>query len=213
VRIACARIEAGQSEICLVGGSFNAQRPDAFLHFALGHMLWRGTFVPSWARQAGGGGIILGSVGCFLVIESRAHAASRGIAPKARIAGIHADRCRRGPGEATAIVARQIEELGGVKSANAVISGTSGAGSVTTDECAFLRDLGLPVRSVTNAIGNSVEPSFPAAVALAAMSIARGRLFGPLEPAEAPLDASPTGLFVTSRGVWRGEATALLTPA
>src|SRR5450755_928697 len=44
VRIACARIEAGQSEICLAGGSFNAQRPDVFLHNAMGHALWRGRF-------------------------------------------------------------------------------------------------------------------------------------------------------------------------
>src|SRR4249919_2487128 len=67
LHIACARIEAGQSDICLVGGSFNAQRPDAFLHNAMGHALWRGPFMPVQARQAQGGGTILGSVGCFLV--------------------------------------------------------------------------------------------------------------------------------------------------
>jgi 3-oxoacyl-[acyl-carrier-protein] synthase II len=213
LHIACARIQAGQSDICLVGGSFNAQRPDAFLHNAMGHMLWRGPFVPVWSRQAQGGGTILGSVGCFLVIEGRAHAAARGVTPKARIAGVRTDRCRRAPGEATANVARQITELGGASAAGAVISGTSGAGSSTSEEQAFLKQMGLPVRSFTTAVGNSVEPSFPAAVAIAAMCVARGRLFPPLEPAEAPLDGAPAGLFVTSRGIWRGEATALLFPA
>jgi len=213
LRIACARIEAGQSDICLVGGSFNAQRPDAFLHNAMGHILWHGAFAPVAARQAMGGGTILGSAGCFLVIESRAHAAARGVAPKARIAGIRAGRCARAPGEATANMVDQINELGGASAASAVISGTCGAGQVTADELAFLTALGLPVRSAANAIGNSVEPSFPASVAIAAMSIARGRLFPPLEAAEAACDGSLKGLFVTSRGLWRGEATALVVPA
>src|ERR1700742_3634854 len=56
LRIACARIASGQSEICLVGGSFNAQRPDVFLHNAMGHVLWRGPFAPVRAREAKGGG-------------------------------------------------------------------------------------------------------------------------------------------------------------
>ena len=46
--------------------------------------------------------MVLGSVGCFLVIESRAHAEARGATPIARIA---ADRHRPlppPPGEATA---------------------------------------------------------------------------------------------------------------
>jgi 3-oxoacyl-[acyl-carrier-protein] synthase II len=213
LRIACARIEAGQSEICLVGGSFNAQRPDAFLHDAMGHMLWRGAFAPAAARQASGGGTILGSAGCFLVIESRAHAAARGVPPKARIAGIRAGRCARAPGEANALLAGYIKELGGAAAASAVVSGTSGVGQAAADEFALLADLGLPFRSVTNAIGNTVEPSFPASVAIAAMSIARGRLFPPLEAAEAAWDGPTNGLFVTCRGLWRGEATALVVPA
>ena len=31
-RIACARIAAGQGDLFLVGGSFNAERPDVLLH-------------------------------------------------------------------------------------------------------------------------------------------------------------------------------------
>ena len=50
--------------------------------------------------------MVLGSVGCFLVIESRAHAAARGATPIARIAAVATDRCRRQPGQATANAAR-----------------------------------------------------------------------------------------------------------
>ncbi|MSO99446.1 MAG: beta-ketoacyl-ACP synthase [Acetobacteraceae bacterium] len=210
LRIACARIQAGQSEICLAGGSFNAQRPDTFLHHAMGHALRRGGHAPVWARQAEGGGAILGSVGCFLVIESRAHALARGVIPKACIAGIETDRCGRAPGEAAASAARQAAALG---NASAVISGASGAARATAEEREFLDRLGLPVRAVASAIGHSLEPSFPAAVALAAMSIARRKLFPPLEPAEAPFEGQLAGLLVTSWGMWRGEATALVTPA
>jgi 3-oxoacyl-[acyl-carrier-protein] synthase II len=81
------------------------------------------------------------------------------------------------------------------------------------EEQSFLNSLGLPVRAVTTAIGHSVEASFPASVALAAMNIARGKLFPPLEPAEAPLRGPLSGLFVTSWGTWRGEATALISAA
>ena len=98
VRIACARIAAGQGDIMLVGGSYNAQRPDVLVHYEMGGLLRRAPFAPVWARQASGGGMTLGSVGCFLVIESRAHAAPRGAEAFAHIAAIRTDRCRRAAG-------------------------------------------------------------------------------------------------------------------
>jgi 3-oxoacyl-[acyl-carrier-protein] synthase II len=210
LRIACARIESGQSEIGLVGGSFNAQRPDAFLHQTMGHTLWRGPFAPILARQEQGGGMIMGSVGCFLVIESRAHAAARGVAAKARIAGIRSGRTARAPGQAAAELSAQIDALGGASAAAAAISSSSGTGKVSADENALLKGLGLPVRNVASAIGSSIEAAFPAAVALAAISIANGRFFPPLETAEAPGERAPDALFVTNCGLWRGEATALV---
>ena len=56
VRIACARIEAGQGDLFLVGGSYNAQRPDVILHYEMGGFLWKRPFAPVWARQDAGGG-------------------------------------------------------------------------------------------------------------------------------------------------------------
>src|SRR5215204_3315125 len=42
VRVAHARIQAGQSELALVGGAYNAERWEVMLHFALGRRLSRG---------------------------------------------------------------------------------------------------------------------------------------------------------------------------
>jgi 3-oxoacyl-[acyl-carrier-protein] synthase II len=213
VRIACARIGAGQSDLCLVGGSFNAERPDALLHYALGGLLTEAPFAPIWQRQTTAPGLALGSVGCFLVIESRAHATARGATPHARIAGIRTDRSRRGPGDATANAQAQLAALAPVREEAAVISAASGAAAATREEAAFLATLGLPVRAAATALGHSLEPSFPAGIALGALSISRGRLFAPLEAAEAPMPGALSQVLVTSWGTWRGEAMALLTAA
>jgi len=213
VRIACARIGAGQSDLCLVGGSFNAERPDALLHYALGGLLTEAPYTPVWQRQATAPGLALGSVGCFLVIESRAHATARGATPQARIAGIRTDRSRRAPGEATANAQAQRAALDPGREAAAVISAASGAPAATQEEAAFLTALGLPFRAAATALGHSMEPSFPAAIALGALCIAQGRLFAPLEAAEAPMPGALSQVLVTSWGTWRGEAMALLAAA
>ena len=215
VRIACARIAAGQGDLFLVGGSYNAQRPDVLLHYEMGHLLWKQGFAGVWERQAAGGGMLLGSLGCFLVIESRAHAVARGATPLARIASVATDRSRRGVGEATANAQRQLAALDGTydAAATAVISGASGAAAATVEERAFLDGLGLPVRAGASAFGHGLEPSFPANLALAAMSIARGSLFAPLEAAEAPMAGPLRDVLVTGWGHWRGEALAHVTAA
>src|ERR1019366_4367107 len=189
VRIACARIAAGQGDLFLAGGSYNAQRPDVLLHYEMGHLTWQRPFAPVWARQDAGGGLVLGSVGCFLVIESRSHAAARGATPIARVASVQNDRCRRAPGEATAVAQRQLDALRFDPANAAVISGASGAAAATAEEQAFLAGAGLPVRAAATAFGHSMEPSFPASLALAAMAVSRGQLFAPLEPAEAAMPA------------------------
>jgi 3-oxoacyl-[acyl-carrier-protein] synthase II len=221
VRTACARIAARQGEQFLVGGSFNAERADTLMIHEAGGVLWKlgageqtpgSSFAPVWQRQAAGGGMVLGSVGCFLVIESRAHAEARGATPIARIAAIAADRCRRRPGEATAIAEAQLAALLPAlqQDGAAVISATSGAAGPATEEAAFLAKLGLPVRAAATAVGHSLEPAFPASLALAAMAVAKRRLFGPLEAAEAPMAGELRQVLVTSWGLWRGEAMALV---
>ncbi|MBV9249836.1 MAG: beta-ketoacyl-ACP synthase [Acetobacteraceae bacterium] len=212
VRIACARTAASQGDLFLVGGSFNAQRADALLLHEMGGLLWKRPFAPVWARLASGGGMILGSVGCFLVIESRAHAAARGAQAIAHIAAIATDRCRRRPGEAAANAERQFAAMRHHVDPQdaAVISGASGAPEATREEAEFLQRIGLPVRGVATALGHSIEPSFAASLALAATAVAKGRLFNPLDPSEAPGPASLSQALVTSWGLWRGEAMAVV---
>ena len=213
VRIACARIAAGQGEIILVGGAYNAQRPDILLLYEMGGALRHLPYHPVWARQAAGGGMVMGSVGCFLVLESRAHAAARDAKAFAHIAAIRTDRSRRRPGEARAKLEAHFTAM--TKhidpAAAAVISGASGAAAATAEEVAFLNATALPVRAAASALGHSLEPSFPASLALAALAVQRGTLFPPLEAAEQPMTTPLAQAIVTSVGHWRGESMAVVT--
>jgi 3-oxoacyl-[acyl-carrier-protein] synthase II len=215
VHVACARIAAGQGDLMLVGGSYNAERPDLLLHYEMGGLNRKHPWDGVWGRQATGGGLVFGSVGCFLVIESRAHATARGAIPLARIAGVATDRCRRQPGQATANATRQLAAIapGLERDSAAVLSGVSGAPIPTAEERAWLDGLGLPVRAVATALGHSLESAFPATLALAAMAVSKGRLFAPLETAEAPMAGKLRQALVTGWGHWRGEALALVTQA
>jgi 3-oxoacyl-[acyl-carrier-protein] synthase II len=215
IRIACARIAAGQGDLFLVGGSYNAQRPDVLVHYEMGGLLWKHAPAGIWERQAEGGGMVLGSLGCFLVIESRAHAARRGVTPVAHIAAIHTDRCRREPGQAAANARAQLQAMRDVfdPAGAAVLSGASGVAAPTREEHDWLDGLGLPNRATGSALGHAMEPTFPATLALAAIAVARGRLFAPLDPAESPMEGPLRQALVTGWGHWRGEAMALVTPA
>jgi 3-oxoacyl-[acyl-carrier-protein] synthase II len=155
------------------------------------------------------------SLGCFLVIESRAHAASRGATPYAHVAAIASDRCRRAPGEALANATRQYEPMQRHidPGASAVISGATGVAAPTGEEREFLGALRLPVRASGTALGHSMEPSFPANLALAAIAVSRGRLFGPLEPEEEPMSRPLRSVLVTGWGHWRGEGMAVVEAA
>src|SRR5262249_40467488 len=85
VRVALARIEAGQSELALVGGSHNGEREDLLLLYdAGGHML-HAPFQPVWQRRSG---MVLGSLGAFLVLGARGHAEARNAKPLARLARV-----------------------------------------------------------------------------------------------------------------------------
>lgn len=198
IRIACARIAAGQGDFFLVGGSHNAHRADTIMLYEMGRILRKNSFAGVWERQKDGGGMILSSLGCFLVIESRAHAQARGATMLARIAAIATDR-------------KQIVPLPGPF--DAAISGASGVAAPTAAEKTFLDTLGVPVRAAGNAFGHSMEPSFIANIALAAISVSKGKLFPPTEAAEQPMDAPLQDVLVTSWGHWRGEALAHVTAA
>ena len=125
LRIAHARIASGQTDIFLVGGSYNAERPTCFSIYELGGFLWKGPFASVWDRPAKGGGFILGSGGAFLVMEAREHADARGATPLAAVAGIAADRTKRRPGDVAASLERLWKEVG-AGADTAVLSGATG---------------------------------------------------------------------------------------
>ena len=214
LRVACARIGAGQSELALVGGACNAERPDLLLTDAMGGagVLWHGEGAPQpvWARLAQGGGMVLGSAGAFLVIESREHAEARGAAALARIAGMETDRCRREPGEATVNARRQLDRLTTLWHPDAVISAATGAAAATSEELTFLRSVGLPFRGIATAVGSSLEATFIMAVAIAATIARRGSLPPPAEAAEAAYGGTVGQVLVNGWGHWRSEAMALI---
>ena len=215
VRVAVARIAAGQGDLFLVGGAFAPSRPEVLLHYEMAGLLWKRPWAPVWARQGGGGGLILGTLGCFLVIESRAHAAVRGAAPKATIDAVITDRCRRRPGEATANAARQVAALDGRfdPAATAVISGRLRPCRADRGGTRLAGRAAPAGARRRDRLGHSIEAAFPAALALAALAVGEQRLFPPLEPGEAPMDAPLGQALVSGWGHWRGEALGLVTAA
>jgi 3-oxoacyl-[acyl-carrier-protein] synthase II len=106
VRIAYSRIGAGQSDIALVGGSFNGERPDLLMLYEFADLTLKNKYAPVWERKDGAGGFALGSLGAFLVIEARDHAEERGAKPLGRLAAVVADRATRKPGTTTETISR-----------------------------------------------------------------------------------------------------------
>lgn len=214
VRVALSRIAAGQSQIALVGGSFNGERPDLLLLNEIGHCNLRGQFAPVWQRGPEGG-YVLGSIGAFLVIEQRSHALARGAKPVARLGAVMSDRSPRRNRDTSGALTRMHAQISGRLAAGswAFISGTSGVEPATSAERAFLaQHPDIAVRATTTHVGHSFEPQFPMNVAIAAVAISHGRLFGPSDSsgAERPMNGALRQAVVTGVGHWRGEGMALV---
>jgi 3-oxoacyl-[acyl-carrier-protein] synthase II len=224
VRIALSRIAAGQSDIALVGGAHNGERPDLLMLYEFGKFNLKDRYAPVWERGANGG-FALGSLGAFLVIEAREHAEARGAKPLARLTAVLSDRSSRQPGTVTAALTRLWDKIKDkVKTGHAaVLSGATGAGPATAEERAFLiAHDNLAVRATGSYLGHGLEPQFPMNVALATVALGHGSLFPPCDSTglERPMSGELSqglleqGLLeqvlVTSVGHWRGEALALL---
>jgi 3-oxoacyl-[acyl-carrier-protein] synthase II len=212
VRIAFARIAAGQSELALVGGSHNGERADLLLLYEAGGHMLRGDVEPVWDRP---GGMVLGSLGAFLVLEERGHAQGRGAKPLARLSAVLSERSSRPPGAVTTALRRMWQGLaprtasGGI----AIISGATGAQPTTTEERAFLQTVpDVPVRATGSYLGHGMEAQFIMNIALATLALGREKLFPPTATSgvereyEGPLDR----VVVTAAGHWRGEGLALV---
>jgi 3-oxoacyl-[acyl-carrier-protein] synthase II len=214
VRIALSRIEAGQSEIALVGGAQNSERRDFLIIFAFGEQLLTDRFMPVWER-APRGGMALGSLGAFLVLESREHAIARGAKPLARLARVLSQRTnRQGDAARVALAAMWNTLAGDVGSGRVgVISGATGVEPATAQERAFLQTLSdVPVRASGSYIGHGFEPQFPMNIALATLALGKDKLFPPGDSSgfERPMAGPLAQVVVTSVGHWRGEGMALV---
>ncbi len=212
VRVAQARIAAGQSELTLVGGAYHGARWDVLLAFELGGVALRDKFAPVWDRGPQGG-LALATMGAFLMLESREHAQARGARPRARLLPVYSDRNVRQPGEAEASLKRQWEALAPrVDHAHAVvISGAAGVEPATSAELSVLKEIGLPVRNTGTYIGHGVDTQFMANLGIACAVLEHGKLFAPTGSGDT--GASPPSLsqvLVTSVGNWRGEGLALI---
>ena len=215
VRIALSRIGSGQSDIALVGGAHNGERPDMLMLYEFDGLNLRDRYAPVWER-ARSPGFALGSLGAFLVVEGRDYAERRGAKPMARLTTVVSDRSpRREPGSVTA-------SLGGLwdkikqrlrPGHAAIVSGATGAAVATSEERAFLEGHGdLAVRASGTYLGHGMEPQFPMNVALAAIALGRGGLFPPHDASglEKPMSDTLEQVVVTSVGHWRGEGLALV---
>src|SRR3954449_5322921 len=137
-RIALARIESGQSDIALVGAAHNGERSDLLVLYEFGDYNLTGQYAPVWQRD-GKAGFALGSAGCFLVLESRAHAEARGAKPYARLTNVVSDRAqRKHPGEVTRSLEGLWSRLGILNDDGSLITGATGVEPVTSEEKAFL---------------------------------------------------------------------------
>ena len=212
MRIAHARIAAGQSELTLVGGAYNGARWDILLIFEQSGALLKGNFSPIGERGPGGG-IALGNMGAFLVLEGRKHAQDRGARAHARIRAVRSDRDARGAGEIEAMLRSQWESIAAEvdRKRAAVICGASGLEPATSAEHSVLKEIGLPIRNTGTYIGHGVETQFMANVAIACAAVEHGELYSACGPADAgagPPDLSQ--IVVTGVGNWRGEGLALI---
>lgn len=217
IRIAVARITAGQSDIALVGAAQNGERKDLLLLYEFGNFNLKNKFAGVWDRPDGKNGFALGSGGVFLVIESKEHAQARGANPYARLKNVVSDHARRkNPNAVTKTLEKLWAQLG-VKGGNtAIITGATGAASVTDEERAFLKThTDIATRATGTAFGHIMEAQFPLGLALAALSISKGELFPPNDTTgvEVEMTRPPTQIVVIGAGHWRGEGMALVEAA
>jgi 3-oxoacyl-[acyl-carrier-protein] synthase II len=212
-RIALARIEAGQSDIALIGAAHNGERPDLLILYEFGDFNLTDKFSSVWERE-NNSGFAMGSVGAFLVMESREHAEARGAKPYAKLTKVVADLAQRNqPGAVTKSLEALWPKLGILKDNGSLITGASGVEPVTTEEKAFLRQHpGFAVRATGTTFGHTLETQFPLGLALAALSISRGALFPPNDPTGFEVEKSepPTQIVVVGAGHWQGEGMALV---
>ena len=219
LEIAARRIAAGQGDIFIVGGTWLSERKDMIVNYALGGLLWADEPIPVWERAEAGGGTVFGSVGAFLILEARDHAEARDRKPYARLGSIRTDQSRRRPGDAARKLARQFDEIVPAdQPPPALLSGATGVAQATIEERDLLRELIAAgrvsaVRASGTLLGHATSATFAALAGLAALAMSRRGFFRAVDGTglEVPLSEVPKQVVITTTGVWRGEASGLIT--
>ena len=215
VRIAHSRIGAGQSDIALVGGSYNGERPDLLMLYEFAELALKNGYAPIWERGNTRPGFALGSLGAFLVMEARDHAEKRGAKPLGRLSAVVSDRANRKPGTIAQTLSSLWDRLTAKTKIGrgAVLSGATGVHPATAEERQFLESHGdLAVRATGSYLGHGLEPQFPMNIALATVALRHGSVFPPCDTTglEKPFTGDLTQILVTGVGHWRGEGLALV---
>jgi 3-oxoacyl-[acyl-carrier-protein] synthase II len=213
MQTAHARINAGQSDIALVGGAYNASRSDMLGLWEFGSMHYRDEFKPVFATGRKPG-MATGSGAVFLVMESRQHAEARGAKPVAKITYIKSDRVKRdGAGAVKQSIGALLEDAKKhTKNAGAIYSMASGVEPVTSEEAEALKAAGLPVRGIASRIGQTFEPAFPFGIAFAALAVFNGKVAAamPDVPLETPAADGVKSIIVSTVGHWRAEGVGIV---
>lgn len=215
IETAHARIAAGQSTHCLVGGAFIAERFDMMMVIEALQSLGKSPDEPFWHNDGQANGMNLGTSGAFLVLESLEHAQARGAHIYARLDAVLADRGQRADGG----MERRLTNLADGTGASAtgadtvVFSGASGLPDLSARERAFLetRFPTAPLRTIGALFGHSLEAQFPTAMALACLALDAGAPVSPFATGEAVAQEVANSAIVTTVGHVRGEGIARLT--
>jgi 3-oxoacyl-[acyl-carrier-protein] synthase II len=215
VRIAHARIAAGQSDVTLVGGAYNGARWDILLIFEQAGLLLKHSFAPVWDRGSCSG-MALANMGAFLVLESPQHAQARGARARARLSSIVSDRNRRQKGDIEATLRREWDAIAPQvdRGHAAILSGATGIEPATAAERTALDEIGLPVRGTGTYIGHGIEAQFAANLAIACSVLEHGKLFAAAGTGDTgSVSSGVSQVIVTSVGSWRGEGLGLVEQA
>ena len=216
VETAFHRIKAGQSTHSLVGGAFIAERADILLLVEGIRAHATGEWHPLWSRSTeNGGGMIMGTVGAFLILESRARAEARGAHIYATIDAVEGDRGSRDEGR----FEKRLSRLAGLGSGltdkdTVVFSGTSGLVDLAQREKTVLEQQfpAAPLRGFGGVTGHAMEAQFPLGLALAALSLDGKSLVPAFDKGnETAMSAPAKHAVVTTVGYTRGEGVAVLS--
>ena len=212
--VAISRIKSGQSTHALVGGSYNTQHYDMLLGQELGQLLKRDGWSPVWQREnCLGGGLVTGSGGVFLVLESAEYAKKRGANIYAVISDFVADQTNRKkiPLEKTLdTILDRVTENAHLGQNDLIISGASGVKGITGAEKTLWDKNKLAYRGISTLFGHWREAQFPLALALGAMAMKKKQSFKPLSDDEQPFDGNLESVIVSTVGATRAEGMARL---